>query len=149
MGFNRERFLAPIASFTAKGKAKPTIILRKVLFDMSSGVVVMTPVDSGRARGNWQFGAGSIPSGVIAGAGAGDSMPRLQAGIAEANADGKIYYVVNNLPYIHKLENGGYPNPPKHDGGKTASGYSTQAPQGMVRVTIIRFQESATRANAA
>jgi hypothetical protein len=40
-----------------------------------------------------------------------------------------------------KLEYGGYPNPPKSGSGKTAGGYSIQAPAGMVRVSAAEFGE--------
>lgn len=45
-------------------------------------------------------------------------------------------FICNNLDYIEKLEYGGFPNPPKKDGGKTINGYSKQAPAGMVGVTL-------------
>jgi len=37
------------------------------------------------------------------------------------------------------LEYGLYPNPPKHPTGKTVGGYSTQAPAGMVRISVAEF----------
>ena len=43
--------------------------------------------------------------------------------------------MTNNLPYIQKLEYGGYPNPAK-TGDKTVNGYSKQAPAGMVRISL-------------
>lgn len=43
--------------------------------------------------------------------------------------------IVNETPYIEILEFGGFPNPPVKGTGRTIGGYSTQAPQGMVRVT--------------
>lgn len=45
-------------------------------------------------------------------------------------------FISNNLPYITTLEYGGYPNPPKKGTGKTINGYSKQAPNGMVGVTL-------------
>ena len=45
-------------------------------------------------------------------------------------------YISNNLPYITKLEYGGYPKNPKGGSGKTVNGYSKQAPEGMVGVTL-------------
>ena len=55
--------------------------------------------------------------------------------LPEAQGD-ESYFITNNLPYITKLEDGGYPNPPKKPTGKTVNGYSRQAPNGMVAVTI-------------
>lgn len=53
--------------------------------------------------------------------------------LEQAKGDETIY-IANNLPYICKLEYGGYgDNSPS---GKTKGGYSIQAPQGMVGVTM-------------
>jgi hypothetical protein len=39
------------------------------------------------------------------------------------------------------IEYGQYPNPPKGGAGKTSGGYSTQAPAGMVRVTVMEYEK--------
>lgn len=67
-----------------------------------------TPVDSGEARRSWAIS---------------------KAGHAH-------YKVVNPTQYIKVLEYGLYPNPPKGGKGKTVNGFSTQAPRGMVRISI-------------
>lgn len=128
-------FVADVTRFVKKAKLAPTLIVRKVLFDLSSNIVRLTPVDEGRAKANWQFGTDSVPTGTLS-VGADGGLGDIQQ--AET---GHMHYVVNNLPYIAKLEYGGYPNPPKQGTGKTVSGYSTQAPNGMVRITVIRYKE--------
>jgi hypothetical protein len=47
---------------------------------------------------------------------------------------GSLTWLSNNLPYIEKLEYGGYP-----DGPNTIGGFSKQAPAGMVRVNMARI----------
>jgi hypothetical protein len=71
----------------------------------SSGVINMTPVDTGRLRGNWQVTADSPATGLLEGAFGGAGTPptaaevnRASGGMANAHPFGKIY-VVNNLPY--------------------------------------------------
>lgn len=87
-----------------------------------ASVVTGTPVDTGRARGNW------LPS---EGSARGETTDRVdqsgQAVIAEIKETVKglgIYYLANNLPYIRRLE----------------YGYSAQAPAGMVRLNLARLR---------
>ena len=54
--------------------------------------------------------------------------------------------MANNLPYAHVIEYGGYPG----DGPNTVGGFSKQAPAGVVRVNVARFEailEEQARAN--
>ena len=55
---------------------------------------------------------------------------------------GKRLFFTNNLPYINKLEYGGYPNPPKNVTGKTAGGFSLQAPIGWVRKELKKMRKA-------
>ena len=101
-------------------------------FALYSSIVKKTPVDTGRARGNW-----NITVGVDDYTQTENKTPRFQGvdQVPEPRGDETIY-ISNNLPYITKLEYGGYPNPPKKGSGKTVNGYSKQAPEGMVGVTL-------------
>lgn len=107
----------------------------RIAMEVLSGVVLMTPVDTGRARANWLTGEGvpvTIPTESVDKAG-GSTISDGEAVISGAAPFSKIW-LTNNLPYIGVLEHGGYPG----DGPKTSGGYSIQAPQGMVAVTIAR-----------
>jgi hypothetical protein len=147
-------FLADLSRFVAASKGAFDEVVRQVLFDFSRAIVMRTPVDTGRLRANWQFGAGHIPTGEIddvdpaSGLG-GPTEDRLATGARSALA-GTIHYIVNNLPYAATIEYGQYPNPPKGGGRKdktgahvtrSAGGYSTQAPQGMVRITVVEYKQ--------
>tara|TARA_R110000796_G_scaffold61859_4_gene142975 strand:- start:64 stop:417 length:354 start_codon:yes stop_codon:yes gene_type:complete len=46
------------------------------------------------------------------------------------------FKVTGNYPYSDVIDKGKYPNPPKAGTGKTSSGYSTQAPKGIIDPTI-------------
>ena len=97
-----------------------------------SSIVKKTPVDTGRARGNWNISVGSPDLTT-----SDTTDPKFkQPKSIPAGADDQPIYICNNLPYIRKLEFGEYPNPPKKDGGKTVNGFSRQAPHGMVGVTV-------------
>lgn len=112
-------------------------IARAATLDFFSGTIKSTPVDTGRARGAWTVGVGAEPA----------TSPirddkEGSAAIAEVIAKtpagaGQETFMINNMPYIEKLENGGYNGPTDK---VTAEGFSTQAPAGMVRINLARVQ---------
>ena len=86
----------------------------------------------GRFRGNWQLGVNNQPSGEVDNIDANGSST-LAAGMANiptTNAAGNIYYITNNLPYAQRLENG----------------WSSQAPAGIVSLTVAEFDGIVLRA---
>lgn len=100
---------------------------RDIALHAFQGVVLKTPVDTGRARGSWQVTGGApafSQSGVLE--------PDRDAFPAQTLASGfssiaglmnqlqTTIFISSNLPYIRKLE----------------SGASDQARQGMVAVTL-------------
>lgn len=109
------------ANLTKAGRLKPG---RKV----HDGMDIVAPAGyvGGRFRGNWMFSIGTPdnatteevdPSGA-------KSTARISAGTIEFKA-GDTCYITNSLGYAIPLE----------------FGHSTQAPGGMVRVTVARFQQ--------
>ena len=107
--------------------------VRAIILALFRSVILGTPVDKGRARGNWQTTVGAPAVGTL------DTHDPSGAGsvadvTANSGGSGVVTWLTNNLPYIGKLEFGGY-----RDGPKTIGGFSTQAPQGMVRVNLARI----------
>lgn len=88
----------------------------------------------GHFRANWQLGVDVRPSGIRPGT---DMTGERTQGaiIAEvpAEASGRVFWLANNVPYAMRLE----------------MGHSRQAPQGMVGLTVIKFQKFADEAVAA
>lgn len=89
-----------------------SLVQRKLLLGALSGVVERTPVDTGRARGNWQVTQDSPSTSVI------ESFDRSgsQSQAVATAAIGRLSpfaraFISNNLPYIGVLEYGGYPPP--------------------------------------
>lgn len=80
----------------------------------------------GRFRANWQYGLGSAPSGDLPDIDAtGEvSRQRIMSGVSSIAQAGNVHYVINNLPYAQALEDG----------------WSNQAPEGMVKLTMIAAQ---------
>lgn len=98
------------------------MIFRKIIIDLDTRVVLDTPVDTGRARGNW-FPSLNAPSDQVDES-ASDRSGSKAVGEATSTAQrakiGDIAWLTNNLPYILPLENG----------------HSGQAPDGMVDVNL-------------
>lgn len=131
-------FSIPLAQLAEKMKLDLDTVVRKSTLEVFRGVVLKTPVDTGRARGNWNVAAGAPDTSTTPTANQARGMTEVAK--AASIAAGGIVYLANSLPYIRPLEYGQYPNPPKGGKGKTTGGFSRQAPQGMVRLTAIEFE---------
>ena len=93
-------------------------------------VIRRTPVDTGRVRNNWFLSTMEPSSKVRGGKSQGGSSSFTQLKKIPKKVLGKRVYFTNNLPYIKKLEYGGYSQPGTK---KTKNGFSIQAPGGFVR----------------
>ena len=95
--------------------------IRATLFEVGTAIIKETPVDTGRARGNWQASVNGASGGELSRTSEGAAIAQLSQ---EASAAvGNTFFFTNNLPYIRRLE----------------YGYSEQAPQGMVRRNLQNF----------
>lgn len=111
--------------FTDQTLAKLELLVRKVSIDAFSEVILMSPVDTGRFRGNWQVGIGNVPNGTLEiDDKTGTATVSKATAVAQGVQLGQVITLVNNLPYAERLE----------------YGYSSQAPGGMVRLTAQRWQ---------
>ena len=132
-------FTLDIKNFVEKAKKNPETVARQVSFKLFSAVIKGTPVgeeNGGRLRLNWQV-AGSTPAtGTIDGVDkTGAKAVAMVSDYVFKNPDWSEFTLTNNLPYAPVVEFGGYPG----DGPNTVGGFSKQAPQGMVRVNVARF----------
>ena len=116
-----EKFNRSLDAFVAKIPERANDIKRKVALQILSGVVERTPVDTGRARGNWQVETNVRPSGVLESedVGGGSTIAAGAAVIADAQPGDDIW-ISNNLDYIGRLNDGS----------------SKQAPAGMIETTL-------------
>jgi len=95
--------------------------IRAATSEVFSNIIQMTPVDTGRARGNWQCTIGSPFVGQD------DSGNVMKAQSVIPRHAGSVVYLTNNVPYIGRLE---------------YDAHSRQAPNGMVRVSVALFEGS-------
>ena len=134
-------FNLSMEKFAEKTLDKLEVGFKKVAFGLSEDIIMATPVDSGRARGNWfpEINTFSNQEDLKADDKKGSKAISKTKAKVRALKLGQTFTLTNNLPYIVRLEYGLYPLNSK--GSKTISGFSTQAPQGMVRINIIKWQQ--------
>ncbi len=117
--------------------------LRGIFFQGLVNITFGTPVDEGRARNSWFFSALKPSSGGQRSNNRGGLASIRSVNEMPKSIFGKKLFFTNNLPYINKLEYGGYPNPPKNVTGKTVGGFSTQAaPNGWVRKELKKMRKA-------
>jgi hypothetical protein len=131
MGFKQD-----FAAMMKRAAGREDQLVRMSALGLGTAVVNRSPVDSGRFRGNWQYGAGQVNFDINSpedktGA---SSIGRIAVGL-QGWKRGETIYITESLPYSRKLEYGLYGNGPK-----TTGGYSTQAVGGMVRISVMEFK---------
>lgn len=131
-------FALDVSKFVEKAKKNPEKVMRQVSIKLFSAIIKASPVDTGRFRMNWMASGGNPASGVTD---ATDKSGNIAIGNATGfvlkAADWREFTLTNNLPYANVIEYGGYPG----GGPNTVGGFSKQAPQGVVRVNVLRFQQ--------
>jgi hypothetical protein len=115
-----EKRMAIIAGnvITNSNKAK-----QRTALVIDGNLVLSTPVDTGRARSNWQVSNGSpsdelTPDNQIS---PGYVQGQKEEAIVSRALSGEPIFIANNLPYIGRLN----------------EGYSAQAPAGFVETAIL------------
>jgi hypothetical protein len=120
-------------NFTKAGKLKRGMKYAKPLTKTErdqnfnvNGLVAGKDYVGGRFRGNWQFSIGAPAEGELdqVDPAGGVTLAKLRLQVEQLTI-GQTAYIVNNLPYAVPIE----------------YGHSKQAPGGMVRITLARFQQ--------
>ena len=125
-------FSLDIKEFAEKTGRDIDQTIRSASVDVFGLIITETPVDEGTLRGNWQASLGSPVSGIlnVQDKTGEDTKRKMRAVVNTHSGDGAIY-MANNLPYARPIE----------------YGWSRQkAPNGMVRVNILRFEEAINKA---
>ena len=103
-------------------------IIRGTALDLTSAIILDTPVDTGRAKGNWQVSIDQTKENELSMEDKSGSPTISKAKNELSKPIGRYIYIQNNLPYIERLE----------------YGWSSKAPEGMVRRNIIKFNKFLT-----
>ena len=103
----------------------------KIALELLASVVRKSPVDTGLFRSSWRVSMNSVDATVSAIA----TLDALAAGreMLRTFRTADTIYITNSLEYARKLE----------------YGWSKQAPQGMVRLTVAELPDSIRRAVSA
>lgn len=99
-------------------------ILQTIVFRIGREVVTLSPVDTGRFKGNWQLTIGSPATGSLLryDESGGIVLSDMQR-VVRTLTPGQVAYIQNTVEYGYDLEYGS----------------SQQAPDGMVRITEAKF----------
>ena len=98
-----------------------SVVHRKIGLDILTGVVLKTPVDTGRARGGWQASVETFNEDELGKEDKSGSSTISSGSTAIAKVRlGQTIYIFNNVSYIVALE----------------KGHSKQAPSGMLSRTL-------------
>lgn len=99
-------------------------LTRKVALAIDQAIVMGTPVDTGRARSNWIVQLDDAPDTVIPpyspGEAGSTSGANTQAALDQGQrtiqgyTTGRVIHIVNNLPYIQRLNDGWSRQAPAH-----------------------------------
>lgn len=96
-------------------------LVRRCALAVDAALVLATPVDTGRARANWQVEIGQPASGVVEPADqSGQGAIAAGKQVIESYKGGSSINITNNLPYIERLN----------------EGWSKQAPAGFVEQAV-------------
>jgi len=129
-----------LRAFAAKANERTELQIKRIVAGVAQSLIEMSPVGDasywknkppkgytgGHFRANWDYGFNSAPGKVypaIDKSGA-SSVSRVQSAMADKVMAGNVHYIINSLPYGRRLENG----------------WSRQAPNGMVGLTVVKFK---------
>ena len=115
-------FSSDIAAFAKKANIGLEDAAARSLLQLTNQVVIGTPKDQGTAQAHWFPSSGAPVQGFDLDR--RDLVSQSSINSAISDSIGGTYWLVNNLPYIRRLE---------------YDGHSEQAPQGWVRIAIENF----------
>ena len=128
-----KRFELQMKEFENMTAEKSELLFKKVCFDLSNSIIMDSPVDSGRLRGNFQPEINSIQNDVLEIDDKSGSATVAKVASQTNNLKlGQYFTLTNNLPYILRLEYGWS---------------KSKSPNGMVGINVMRFQNFVNQAN--
>jgi len=115
-------FDVTIRAFCGKSKARVKKIQQLIAQKMLNEIVDLTPVDTGRAKGNWNVNESTPDESYVWDKMEPSGSATKAAGAAKiSQMSGKSIYITNGIPYMEFLEDGWS---------------RTQAPAGITKVAL-------------
>ena len=121
-------FSVDLSKAIEKAKGRTEIVVKKIALELFSNIIYKSPVLTGRFLANWNCSIGSpdlSTSQAIDPSGSG-AISKATSTVVSYTLNGQSVFLTNNLPYADRLENG----------------WSKQAPNGMVRLSMMEIQNS-------
>lgn len=88
-------------------------MMRRVALDIDSALVLTTPVDTGRARSNWQVSIGKSALGAVdTPVSPSEAIGNAKSELSKLRDSDSSVHITNNLPYIQRLNEGWSPQQP-------------------------------------
>lgn len=88
-------------------------MMRRVALDIDSALVLTTPVDTGRARSNWQVSIGKSALGTVdTPVSPSEAIGNAKSELSKLRDSDSSVHITNNLPYIQRLNEGWSPQQP-------------------------------------
>jgi hypothetical protein len=131
-------FSVPIDQTVARVGTKLTDQSRAVTKQLFTKVIMKTPVRTGKTRANWNVSANVPDLSVTPSTNVARALSEVEK--VDTFPVGTRVYLANGTPAAAALEYGLYPNPPKKPTGRTINGFSSQAPYGMIRISIAEMR---------
>ena len=132
MGTNLKSFNSAVTS-AAKKITKKDIpkFITMVSLEVFRRIILRTPVDTGRARGNWQIEIGKAAEGILEvfPEEANEVIQREQGKLIDIKPF-SIIHITNNVEYVYYLE---------------YDKRSSQHPEGMVEITLVEMKDWASK----
>lgn len=150
-------FSLDLEKFAKKAGNNAAAVVKATALDMFAQITYRTPVDTGRARANWQVSFGTPNSSVTQSVDdsriSTNASQSVKTKAFQARQGDKIItwkqgdiWLSNNLPYISRLEYGTYGKGAGATAKTGGTGFSIQAPAGMLRITVREFQSYVDKA---
>lgn len=117
-------FTLQLREFADKAMGNADQVVRVVILEVGSRLVIRSPVDTGRFRANWRFAMDSADTTTVETTGTTENpTPPPKPPTFNGRALGRLAYWTNNMPYGPALERG----------------HSKQRPLGFVGITAMEF----------
>lgn len=123
-------------------------VVADTALEIMRDTVMETPVDSGQLRSNWRMGEDEVDDTTDSSHTDEEGLSDAEGLIKEIKKERKEFdflAISNNLPYAQIVEYGEYKIPEDGETEKTINGYSKQAPTGMFRRNLRRFDTIAAK----
>jgi hypothetical protein len=132
-----DNFMDVINGWIEETEQKIDDTLQTIVLKLGESVVTLSPVDTGNFKGNWQLSIDSTTtSSLLREDPSGFTTLADMARKVNSFTAGQIAYIQNHVLYGYDLEYGTYNGPTDK---VTDDGFSRQAPEGMLRITVARF----------